>query len=78
MHFFSFPVLFLKPSWITSLFTTYGWQGLKSVERAIIKKEENKKMKTIKYGLLVEGLVHYNTYHNGAPNEKKVFLNKFS
>ncbi|XP_050240171.1 DNA-directed RNA polymerase III subunit 1 isoform X2 [Quercus robur] len=30
-------------------------KGLKSVERAIIKKEENKKMKTIKYGLLVEG-----------------------
>lgn len=28
-------------------------------------------MKTIKYGLLVEGLVHYNTYYNGAPNEKK-------
>ena len=36
-------------------------------------------MKTIKYGLLVEGLVHYNTYYNGAPNEKKkVFLSKVS
>ncbi|XP_040994118.1 DNA-directed RNA polymerase III subunit 1 isoform X2 [Juglans microcarpa x Juglans regia] len=30
-------------------------KGIKTVERAIIKKEQNKKMKTIKYSLLVEG-----------------------
>ncbi|KAM4116279.1 hypothetical protein ACB094_02G037700 [Castanea mollissima] len=40
---------------LKNLLPTVIVKGLKSVERAIIKKEENKKMKTIKYGLLVEG-----------------------
>lgn len=56
---------FFFPIWLNCQLRTqvyslvYGWQGIKTVERAIIKKEENKKTKTTKYSLLVEGLVYF-------------------
>ncbi|XP_062171677.1 DNA-directed RNA polymerase III subunit 1 [Alnus glutinosa] len=40
---------------LKNLLPTVVVKGIKTVERAIIKKEENKKMKTTKYSLLVEG-----------------------